>query len=139
MRIIRRVADNVVIFAAEFLELNNQGARGSNSLCKSITPQEYTLLKIGEPLPEDFIGEGYSFKDGKFKITQRGLDNREFLQSHQQVQQDVEQSRKRKQALLKRWPHPTDLVDEILDQLDSANIKLQAKTDLNKIKEENPL
>ena len=71
MRIIKRTADNVVIFAEPDLTLSPEGASGAGWVSNSVTSEDHVLEEIAA-LPKDFIGLGYSCVNGVMTINDCG-------------------------------------------------------------------
>ncbi|MXS81583.1 DUF4376 domain-containing protein [Nitrosomonas oligotropha] len=72
MKIIKRRADNVVLFAGNDLVLDEQGLRGAGWTFRSnIDPNELVLEEAAE-IPEGFTGGGWAYADGVWTINALG-------------------------------------------------------------------
>lgn len=62
MKIIKRISDNLVVYAEENLELTENGCYGNGWFCKNHTT-ENSVLEDVDSLPEDFIGGGWTYNN----------------------------------------------------------------------------
>lgn len=63
MKIIKRLSDNVVLFADEHLELGHDGVKGIGWRSRNIDPAEVKIEEVDD-LPKYFVNGGWSYLDG---------------------------------------------------------------------------
>lgn len=63
MKIIKRLLDNVVIFAGDDLAIDQDGCRGTGWQFRNIDPNDLTLEEV-DNIPAPFVGGGWSYADG---------------------------------------------------------------------------
>ena len=69
IKIIKKISDNVVIFAGDDLVLDQEGCRGSGWEFRNIDPNDLTL-EVVESIPEQFVGGGWSYTNGVWTSNQ---------------------------------------------------------------------
>lgn len=67
MKIIRRKADNVVLFAEQGLALDADGARGDGWVARFVTTADAELVAGVQP-PADFLGGCYTYAGGVWAV-----------------------------------------------------------------------
>lgn len=71
MKIIKRIADNVVLFFGDDLALNQNGASGDGWIFRGIDPNELALEEIAG-IPDGFVGGGWTYANGVWTINAIG-------------------------------------------------------------------
>lgn len=71
MKIIKRIADNVVLFAGSDLTLNDSGVHGPGWSFEKINPAILSIENV-DSVPEYFIGGGWTYNNGEWASNSTG-------------------------------------------------------------------
>ncbi len=63
MKIVKRIEDDIVLYAGDDLVLDDTGVRG-NGWRSSVVTAKTAVLQEVDDLPDDFIGNGWAYIDG---------------------------------------------------------------------------
>ncbi|MBX9636153.1 MAG: hypothetical protein K2Q14_06990 [Gammaproteobacteria bacterium] len=74
MKIIKRLSDNVVLFAGGDLVLDQDGCRGPGWQSRNID-RASLILETVDDIPQQFIGGGWTYVDGAWESNSVGQDH----------------------------------------------------------------